>query len=112
MNDKEYNYVPGTQSFSAGFLGPRGDVGYKMVYNSSLAKAIIDTLIVDKREIDRVDAGLDGDWGENHCTIYDKEGFQDYGCWRDSIWAEPIIIVYFNDGPSEKFSVWEKEPKD
>lgn len=57
-------------SFLAGFLGPRGDVGFFMVADYEKAKTIIQNLISAGREIEAVEMGLDGDWGENSMVIW------------------------------------------
>lgn len=108
----EKNYMPRSMSFSEGFLGPRGDVGFFMVADQKKAHTIIKSLIETGRDVTHADMGLDGDWAYNSCTVYDKEnGYQDYDAYGSSQWAEPILIVYFYDSPSEKYSVWSREEK-
>ena len=108
---KEKNYTPGSMSFAEGFYGPKGDVGYFMIADWCKAKAIIKKLIADGRNIERVEMGLDGDWGENSMTVWEDGKFMKYDCFEGSKWAEPIIIVYYKDAPSEVYSVWRKEEK-
>ena len=71
--------------------------------------AIIRKLISDGRNIERVEMGLDGDWRENSMTVWADGKFMMYDCFGGSKWAEPIIIVYYKDAPSEVYSVWRKE---
>ena len=113
---KKLNYIPGSMSFAAGFLGPLGDVGYTMVYDHNKAVEIIKTL--DMNHIDLVTAGLDGDWIENSDVIFKGKTFIEAGdMWDDdkfwfhdnSIWATPIMIVDYDDRPSETYEVWRKE---
>lgn len=108
---KETNYIPGSMSFAMGFMGPSGDVGYFMVADFDKAKSIINKLILDKKNIDHVEMGLDGDWRENSMTIWENGEFTKYDCHESSQWAEPIIIVNYKDSPSEAYSVWFKEEK-
>ncbi len=109
---KAKNYVPGSMSFAAGFFGPRGDVGYIMVADWEKAKAIIKQLISEGRNIESVEMGLDGDWGENSMTVWENGNFFKYGCHDNSIWAEPILIVNYEDAPSETYACWIKEKKE
>lgn len=111
MDAPKLNYIPGSMGFAEGFLCPRGDVGYFMKYSHDKAKKIIGELLEAGGNIVEVQAGLDGDFRENSCTIFDNEGFHDYECWGKSQWAEPIMIVNYSDKPSETYSVWEREEK-
>ena len=61
-----------------------------------------------RRNIERVEMGLDGDWRENSMTVWEDGKFMMYDCFNGSKWAEPIIIVYYKDAPSEVYSVWRK----
>ena len=38
------NYIPGSQSFAEGFLGPKGNVGFIMLVDEKKAKKIIEEL--------------------------------------------------------------------
>lgn len=107
MKEKRLNYIPGSISFSAGFLGPRGNVGFQMVYDHNKAIEIIDQLKSDNRKITSKTVGLDGDFQENNSEINDA-GELEYDFWQKSTWAEPILIVNFEDAPSETYSVWRK----
>lgn len=103
--------IPGSISFSEGFLGPKGDVGFIMEYDHEKATKIINNLLQDGRKIESGTAGLDGDWNINHCTIYDAAGFHEYDAHSSSQWAAPILIVTFEDEPSETFEVWKREER-
>ena len=106
---KEKNYVPGSISFMEGFFGPKTNIGYSMIADYEKAKSIVEELLKEGRDIDNVKMGLDGDWSYNSNVIWENNKFFDY-CYHDnSVWAEPIIIVYFNDGPSETYSTWYKK---
>ncbi|HDZ04876.1 hypothetical protein LCGC14_0371200 [marine sediment metagenome] len=108
---KDHNYVPGSISFASGFLGPQGDVGFFMEADFNKAKEIIKALIKNDREINRVEMGLDGDWGINSMVIYEDQKYYEYDCYGTSMWAEPIIVVYFDSGFSESYAVWKTKGK-
>src|SRR5687768_11537117 len=97
------NYYPGSISFSEGFLGPKGDVGFFMVADQTQAHNIIKSLIAQGRNVTSAEMGLDGDWQENSCTVYEDGEYEDYDAYDHSQWAEPILIVNFSDGPSETY---------
>lgn len=101
------DYTPGTQTFGEGFSGPKGNVGFTMVFSQKKAKKIANKH--KGKEIVEIVAGLDGDFSENCCTIYDGLTWRKYDCWDHSIWATPIIQVEFKDGTIETFECWEKE---
>lgn len=105
---KATNYHPKSITFEEGFLGPKGNVGYSMVADWNKAKSIIEKLISEGRNIIGVYMGLDGDWNENSMIVYENGCFYEYDLWQDSIWAEPILIVYYEDGTTEAYSVWNK----
>ena len=98
------NYRPGSMSFAEGFLGPKGNVGYFMEFSIEKAKKIAER--EGLQNIDKIEAGLDGDWGENSCTIYDSDGWHDYTAWHGSLWAIPIIQIEFKDKPMATFPSW------
>jgi hypothetical protein len=108
---REKNYYPGSISFASGFLGPQGDVGFFMVADVTIAHNIIKSLLSEGRRITYADMGLDGDWRENSCTVYESGEYKDYDAYGESQWAEPLMIVYFSDSPSETYSVWHREEK-
>jgi len=105
------NYIPGSISFADGFMGPKGNVGFFMKYSHEKTKEIINGLLSKGRKITQASAGLDGDWVENNCTVFDGKDFIEYDVWDSSTWASPILIVDFSDGPSETHEVWTKEEK-
>ena len=107
----EKNYMPRSISFAEGFFGPRGDIGFIMYADYERAKHIIDTLILQGRSVCHAEMGLDGDWHENSSVIYRDGEYHEYDAHKYSQWAEPILLVFFNDGPSEKYSVWNKKEK-
>jgi hypothetical protein len=88
-----------------------GDVGFFMVAEQSIANQIIKDLIDAGRNVVSADMGLDGDWRENSCTIYEDGEFKDYDAYGSSQWAEPIMIVRFADGLTETYPVWTREEK-
>ena len=100
------NYIPGSISFSSGFYGPRGDAGFTMKYDEQKAKSIINDLKSSGRKILSAEVGLDGDWDCNHSTIYHYGEFCKTDFHDNSIWAPPIMIVFFEDTPSECYEVW------
>lgn len=102
------NYIPKSIGFADGFMGPRGDVGYSMILDFDKAKEIINIHLRNGRKILNADAGLDGDWTWNSQTIFDGKDFIPYTLHPDSIWAKPIMIINFEDGPSETFEIWKR----
>ena len=111
ISEMKENYIPSSISFSEGFNGPKGDVGYFMNFSQDKAEAIVKKLLSEGRKITKAFGGLDGDWRENHCTIYDGIEFHQYNVYKSSQWATPILIVNFSDGTSEAFEVWDRENK-
>lgn len=105
------NYTPGSMSFAAGFAGPRGDVGYFMKADQEKAHQIIKDLISQGRKVEGAEMGLDGDWDKNSCEVYRDGEFLDYDAYSSSQWAEPIMIVSFEEDPTETYSVWTREEK-
>lgn len=108
--DIKKNYMPDSISFASGFMGPKGDVGFIMKYDHGKALKIIEDLLSSGRKISEATAGLDGDWRENSSTIYeDGQLVKDfYEFYQTSCWATPILMVFFEDAPSERHEVWEK----
>lgn len=111
LQPKYKNYLPKGISFSDGYYGPRGDVGFFMKADFQKAKKIIQELISNGKDIDEVEMGLDGDWNENSQTIYKDGEFYQYQMYGVSVWAEPIILVEYNDGTNECYDCWEKVEK-
>jgi hypothetical protein len=110
---KKLNYKPGSISFADGFLGASAlgrqkHEEHTMVYDHKKALSILDKL--DKDHIINVECGLDGDWGCNSQTIYDKKEGYDNDIWFHdaSTWATPIMIVNYDDRPSETYEVYKK----
>lgn len=108
---KAKNYCPGSISFADGFMGPRGDVGFFMTADWDKAKSIIEKILSSGRNIEEVEMGLDGDWDCNSMTVWKDGQFTEYDCYGTSQWAEPIIIVKYEDAPSEAYPVWKRENK-
>lgn len=108
---KAKNYKPGSIGFAEGFMGPKGDVGFFMVADWNKAKAIIEKLLSEGRNIESVEMGLDGDWDVNSMTVWEDGEFTEYNCYGHSQWAPSIIIVNYKDAPSETYEVWTKESK-
>jgi len=109
MEKIKKNYVPGSMSFAEGFLGPKGNVGFIMKMDRTKAKSIIEQLIKDKRKIVDAKIGLDGDWTENSDVFFDGKKFCDTEwVYSESQWAKSILIVTFEDSPSETYEVWKK----
>lgn len=102
------NYVPGSMSWADGFLGPRGDVGFFMKVNENKALKIIKTQIKQGKNIERAELGLGGDWKCNNTTIYDGNKFHKYDSYYGSRWATPLLIIYYNDAPSESYECFKK----
>lgn len=96
-------------SFASGFLGPRGDVGFMMNADFEKAKKIVEHLLQEGKAIVEVEMGLDGDWNENSMTIFENGEFTEYHMHDSSQWAEPIILVSYEDGSNEAYSAWFRE---
>lgn len=109
IEPKHKNYHPRSMSFAAGFLGPRGNVGYFMVADYEKAKDILQNIIDSGRSVQRAVMGLDGDFDINSTEIFDGETHCEYDAYGSSSWAEPIMIVDFADGSNEVYSVWRNE---
>lgn len=105
------NYRPGEMSFAEGFLGPKWDIGYQMRVDYGKAKRIIRSLLEEGRKIERAELGLDGDFRICSEVVYDEEGFHAYDNFPGSIWAEPVLIVYYEDGPCEAYKCWKKKER-
>jgi len=100
------NYMPRSQSFADGFLGPKGDVGFVMEFDLEKAKTI------DTTDVEEIEAGLDGDFEVNSQTIFENGKWVKETYFYDhSIWATPIILVKYKNKPMEAFECWKKEGK-
>lgn len=119
------NYIPGSMSFAAGFLGGRSGRGVDMLVDEEKAREIVRGLLAAGRPVTKATLGLDGDWRENSTIIYgpdpwademerkpDAEGFRPYDAYRGSYWATPTLIVEFSDAPSEAYECWRTEKAD
>ena len=102
------DYLPSSSSFSEGFMGPKGNVGYNMVYDHEMAVSIVKKFIADGRNITCAISGLDGDWDINNDTIYEDGEFFEPDFYSHSTWAEPSLLIYFSDAPSEFYPVWRR----
>ena len=111
MNKFKTDYTPRSMSFISGFLGPKGDVGYTMYLSRSKAKKIILDLVLEGFKITEAYVGLDGDWEINNALFYQNGSFIDEKCFEESIWAEPIMMVHFENLPSRAYSIWNKTGK-
>lgn len=103
------NYTPESCGFPGGMLvGPSRCEGKTtfMLADNAKAKRIIRRLLKEGRHIETAELGLDGDWSENSCEVYDSEGFHKYDAYAGSLWATPILIIYFIDAPSEMHECW------
>lgn len=104
------NYLPSsTVSLASALFGPPYDLGFFMIFSQKKAREIIKKLLSKGRKITEAYAGLDGDWNENNCLIYDGKKFHKYDAYEGSCWATPILIINFDDGPSEAYEVWAKK---
>lgn len=104
------NYTPSSMSFADGLAGPRGDVGYTMILDVDKARKIVSDVVASGREVERAEVGLDGDWGENSGEIYPAEDYEHV--YSQTIWATPLLVIYFRDGSNEAHEVWSREEYD
>lgn len=70
------------------------------------AISIIQQLLAVGRPIRAAYLGLDGDWNENHCMIFDGEEYSPYESCDSSRWATPVLLVEFEDGSNEMYACW------
>jgi|SRR6185312_15826554 len=113
MTNPKLNYVPGSESFAGGMLIGKARsqmaaaAGHPwMEADYPAAKAIVERLLNDGRQIERAEMGLDGDWRENSTVIWEDGEHSEYDSYHGSLWATPMLIVFFEDGPSEAYEVW------
>ena len=106
---KAKNYNPGSIGFMDGLMPQFRSRGVFMAADWEKAKAIIEQLISQERNVEKVEMGLDGDWQYNSMVVWEEGEFTQYDCYEGSDWAEPIILVYYKDAPSEAYSVWKPE---
>ena len=104
------NYNPGSMSLADGFLGmqTRQSEKEQMYFSMKKAKEIAGQFQIDS--IGSIEAGLDGDWKENSCVIFDSSGWHEYDVYDHSIWATPIITIKFKKKPMESFECFYQEP--
>lgn len=108
------NYIPGSMGFAEGFISLNyltKDKGFWMEVAPTKARKIIKKLLKKGRKITHAELGLDGDWAENSCGIYDGKRFYTYDAYEGSRWATPILIVNFEDGPSETYECYTRGEK-
>lgn len=101
------NYTPDSMGFAEGFLaGWRCDGKTDlMIFSYRKAKKILDSLA----GIDRAEVGLDGDWKENRDVIFEDGKIKkekDLYFYRESLWATPILMVWFKSKPQEVYEVF------
>lgn len=112
MTEAKKNFIPGSTSFADGFSTGRyrslGATSFMAVDEKGAVK-IVKNLLRDGRKIERAELGLDGDWGCNSTTIYDGK-FHKYDSYCGSPWATPILMVFFEDGPSESYECFVDNP--
>jgi hypothetical protein len=112
MSEKSIkNYIPASQGFAEGFLGPKGDKGYFMKVDYKKAVKIINEQLKTDKQVETAKLGLDGDWIENSCVIYEYGKFSKYYCYEGSIWATPILIIFYKNAPSETYECFSMELK-
>lgn len=88
-----------SMSFSAGFLGPKGDDGCMHTYDHTKAVAAVEAEIARNPSLVEAQAGLDGDWDVNHDTLWTKsEGFMEPSFYQHSYWAIPSLLFIYEDG--------------
>jgi hypothetical protein len=113
--DGTRDYIPGSMGFAEGMLmgplQPQNPAGF-MLADEKKARAMIRKLKKEGRKITSAEMGLDGDWRENSCEIFDGKKFHAYDAFEGSGWATPILIVHFQDGPSEAYDVYKIEVKE
>ena len=105
------NYIPGSMSFAAGFMGPPISARDKplMLVDEAKAKELIEDRLSAGRKIERVQLGLDGDWEQNNTVVYDDGGFHEYDSYTRSCWATPTLIIYYYDEPNEAIECYKEE---
>lgn len=107
------NETPDGMSFSAGFTtgamlaSMYQDEPY-MVFDLDKAKSICSRIM--KKEISKVEGGLDGDWDCNHSVIYERKRWRtEFDFHRGSTWATPIIRIYYKDKTNECYECYSLE---
>jgi hypothetical protein len=106
------NYTPESVGFAGGMLDALSLNAGKTVFmlaDYPKAKRLVKELLDVGRNIDWAELGLDGDWGENSTIIYEEGKFHKYNAYKGSLWATPMLIVYFTDDPNEAYECWKPE---
>lgn len=106
---KAKNYTPKSMSFSDGWMGPQGNVGFTMFVDQQKAEKIIKEILKQGKHIKSAVLGLDGDFRENSSTIYDNGKTYNYHAFNYSIWATPILVVTYSDRSNEVYDCWKKQ---
>ncbi len=101
------NYTPKSMSFMDGFFcdGKKKGKTVKMTVDEEKAMQIINDIRSSGRNVVRAELGLDGDFSENHTVIFDGE-FHPYDAYYGSLWATPILMVYYAHGTNEQYECW------
>ena len=105
------NYIPSSMDFVSGFISSKAmgipDSQFMSV-DEEKAVSIIKEQLSQGASIQKAELGLDGDWGENHTEIYDGKNFHKYDSYGGSKWATPLLIIYYNDAPSESYECFKR----
>ena len=107
---KATNYVPESIGFSEGYLYGlmKPDLGYIMIADWDKAKAIIEKLIADGRNVVEVEMGLDGDWRENSMTVWEDGQFMEYSCLRALNGQSQLLLCITKTHPRRCIQLGEK----
>lgn len=79
-------------------------------FSMNIAKEIATGIGLDN--IESIVGGLDGDFDTNSCNIYSNGEWKEYDVDPGSLWAKPIILVYYKNGETEAFGCYEEIIKD
>ena len=102
------NYIPDSIGFPEVALGLFRCDGKTvlMLADESKARQIIKAILETGAKISSAELGLDGDWRENSSVIYENGKFSKYDAYDGSFWATPILIINYEDRPSEAYECW------
>ena len=96
------NEIPGSMSFSEGFLGPkRIDQERHYCDYEAMIKYIKS---IDLGKADHIDCGLAGDMDCTGCTMFEDGEWEDeyfLNFYDNSSWATPCIVVYYKNKAPE-----------
>lgn len=81
------------------------------IVDKEKAKAIVQYLLSHGRKIYGAWLGIDGDWNENNCLIFDGTEYFEYDKHEGSRWALPVLYIEYQDGPSETYACWKPRPE-